>query len=67
MLYKECLDCGEHFDDMGIYDINKCPECNSKKYTEVYDIECNECGCEFEDIDGDECPECGNYDTEEPE
>lgn len=40
-----------------------CPECKSEEFEEQYYITCEDCGFEFLGTEGDECPECGGFET----
>lgn len=67
MIYSfRCINCEyewENYNYIGYPD--KCPECESEEFEELYELECRECGCEFIGAENEECPECGGFETYE--
>lgn len=68
MLYGyRCLenDCYHEWEDGGYDYPEKCPECKSEEFEELYDLECRECGFQFVGSENEKCPECESLETYE--
>lgn len=60
-----CLECDFEWEDNSGYYPKCCPNCNSNEFEEQYYITCNDCNFQFIGAEGDECPECGSFETQE--